>query len=93
VTAAFDWRQEGPQTWDIEVETDDGGLVLGSGGAVLAVQGRPVAQAPDREYPRLYARMAELVARRAVDADFRPMILVADAFTLGRRREVAAFDW
>lgn len=93
VTAVFDWRQEGPQTWDIAVETDSGSMLLQNGGAKLSVDGRPVADEPDREYPRLYARMAELVARGASDADFAPMTHVADAFTLGRRREVAAFGW
>ena len=25
VRAVFDWRQTGPQTWEIVIETDDGG--------------------------------------------------------------------
>ena len=44
------------------------------------------------EYPALYARMADLVRRGASDADLAPMVLVADAFTIGRRHAVAAFD-
>ena len=93
VVAVFDWRQEGPQTWDIAVETDAGRLLLQNGGAKLSLDGVPVADAPDREYPRLYARMAALVASRTSAVDLAPMTHVADAFTLGERRQVAAFDW
>ena len=45
------------------------------------------------EYPALYAQMARLVADGASDVDLSPMVLVADAFTLGRRRTVEAFDF
>src|SRR6185312_7494417 len=48
VTAEFDWRQEGPQTWNIDVATETGALKLSSGGAKLAIDGRTVEQAPDR---------------------------------------------
>ena len=36
VTAEFDWRQQGPQSWDITVETDGGRLELRHGGALDA---------------------------------------------------------
>ncbi|MCR8726795.1 Gfo/Idh/MocA family protein [Frigidibacter sp. ROC022] len=93
VGAVFDWRQEGPQTWDIEAETDEGRLLLQNGGATLSLDGGPAADAPDIEYATLYKRMAELVAHGRSDVDLAPMMHVADAFTLGRRRQVAAFDW
>lgn len=95
VSARFDWRQEGPQTWDIEVETDGGTLALRLGGNVLEIDGAPVAGARSimGEYPALYARMADLVRDRAVDVDLRPMVHVADAMTLGRREVVAAFHF
>ena len=41
VSANFDWRQEGPQTWDIEVETAEGTLLLQDGGATLRIDGVP----------------------------------------------------
>lgn len=87
VTADFDWRQTGPQTWDIEVDTPDGRLVLRMGGNVLEIDGTPVTGEHSimGEYPALYARMADLVAARASDVDLAPMIHVADAMTLGRR--------
>jgi D-galactose 1-dehydrogenase len=87
VTADFDWRQTGPQTWDIAVETDRGPLVLRMGGNVLELHGKPVAGEASimGEYPALYARMAELVAAGQSEVDLAPMIHVADALTLGRR--------
>ncbi|MBL9055022.1 MAG: Gfo/Idh/MocA family oxidoreductase [Rhodobacteraceae bacterium] len=87
VTADFDWRQTGPQTWDIAVETDRGPLVLRMGGNVLELHGKPVAGEASimGEYPALYARMAELVQAGQSEVDLAPMVHVADALTLGRR--------
>jgi D-galactose 1-dehydrogenase len=87
VTADFDWRQTGPQTWDIEVETPAGHLALRLGGNVLEVDGTPVTgdHSIMGEYPALYARMAELVASGQSEIDLSPMIHVSDAMTLGRR--------
>jgi D-galactose 1-dehydrogenase len=87
VTADFDWRQDGPQTWDIEVATTAGTLALRMGGNVMEVDGLPVTGAASitGEYPALYARMADLVRRGACDVDLAPMVHVADALTLGRR--------
>ncbi|PHP28903.1 Gfo/Idh/MocA family protein [Limimaricola cinnabarinus] len=94
VSAVFDWRQEGPQTWDIEIETNKGPLALREGGARLEVDGaeQELLDHPG-EYPSLYARMAELVGRGESDVDLAPMIHVADAMTLGRRVTVAPFEF
>jgi D-galactose 1-dehydrogenase len=89
--AVFDWRQTGPQTWDIAVETDAGSLVLSGGGASLTVDGRVVSQAPEAEYDGIYARFAELIAAGESDVDIAPLRHVADAFMLGRRTIVAPF--
>ncbi|WP_244487474.1 Gfo/Idh/MocA family oxidoreductase, partial [Aureimonas sp. Leaf460] len=35
VTAEFDWRQTGPQTWDVTIVADKGRLTLSRGGSVL----------------------------------------------------------
>lgn len=91
VTAEFDFLQTGPQTWDIEIDTDAGTLRLGLGGSILQLPGADEQQAPDREYPRLYARFAELVRSGASDVDVRPLQLVADAFLLAERRVTAPF--
>jgi D-galactose 1-dehydrogenase len=95
VTADFDWRQEGPQTWDIEVETTSGSLALRMGGNVLEVDGNPVSGEASimGEYPALYARMADLVRSGSSDVDLAPMVHVADAMTLGQREMTAAFHF
>ena len=43
------------------------------------------------EYPRLYSEMARLLASGQSEVDTRPLTLVADAFMLGRRVDVAPF--
>lgn len=93
VTAEFDWRQEGPQTWDIEVETDAGPMALRFGGNELWIGGVKAGGAADimGEYPALYARMAALVHGGESDVDLAPMVHVADAMTLGKRVTVAPF--
>lgn len=87
VTADFDWRQEGPQTWDIEVDTDAGPMALRMGGNRLEIGGREVAGEDTimGEYPKLYRRMTALVDSGASEVDLSPMVHVADALTLGRR--------
>ena len=91
VTAEFDFRQTGPQSWDIVVDTDQGRMTLSSGGARMAVEGKVLAEAPDEEYRGLYRRFVELVATGASDVDLTPLRLVADAFLLGRRTIVEPF--
>ncbi|TBN42714.1 Gfo/Idh/MocA family oxidoreductase [Paracoccus subflavus] len=95
IAADFDFRQQGPQTWDMEFRTDGGRMALRMGGNRLEIDGRPVQGGDDimGEYPALYARMAALVAAGESDADLAPMVLVADAFTLGRRNIVADFHF
>lgn len=95
IEADFDFRQEGPQTWDMEFRTDAGWMALRMGGNRLEIDGRHVQGADDivGEYPALYARMAELVRGGQSDTDLAPMVLVADAFTLGRRNAVADFHF
>ncbi|MDO8983610.1 Gfo/Idh/MocA family protein [Cypionkella sp.] len=95
VTADFDWRQTGPQTWDIEVDTDQGAMALRMGGNVLEINGKAAGGENTimGEYPALYKRMAELVAHGVSEVDLAPMVHVADALTLGRRIETEAFDF
>lgn len=91
LSADFDWRQTGKQSWDIVAETDAGEMVLSEGGAKLSVDGGPVHEAPEREYPALYERFADLVKTGRSDVDLAPLRHVADAFMLGRRKFVEAF--
>ncbi|MAY62832.1 MAG: D-galactose 1-dehydrogenase [Rhizobiales bacterium] len=95
VNAEFDWRKEGDQFWNIEAETDAGTLVLSDGGANLSIDGAPVEAsdvALDGEYPKLYARMVDLVQTGEIDMDLSPMVHVADAFLLGKRETIEPFD-
>lgn len=91
VAMDLDWRQTGPQSWDITVETDAGTLELARGGAVLTLPGEEPRIAGDREYPGLYARFAELVRSGTSDVDTAPLRLVADAFLRGHRKTVEEF--
>ena len=93
VTADLDFLQTGPQSWDIEVETDAGTLRLSMGGSVLELPGGEPVTREDREYPRLYTRFAELIAAGKSDVDIRPLQLVADAFLVAERRTVAPFQF
>ncbi|HEY5817935.1 MAG TPA: Gfo/Idh/MocA family oxidoreductase [Mesorhizobium sp.] len=90
-TADIDWLQTGPQSWDIIAETEAGRMVLSSGGASLAIDGKTVKSEPEREYPALYERFAALVRGGQSDVDVAPLRHVADAFMLGRRNVVEAF--
>jgi D-galactose 1-dehydrogenase len=92
VEVAFDFDQRGPQSWDIQVDTDGGTLELGSGAARLAIDGRPVSLDEESEYSRLYSRFAELVDSGDSEFDLTPFRMVADAFLIGRRKTVQPFD-
>lgn len=95
VTADFDWRQEGPQTWDIDIDTDAGPLALRHGGNELWLNGTKAGGSTgiEGEYPALYARMAQRVRAGQSEVDLAPMVHVADALSLGKRNTVAAFDF
>lgn len=95
ISADFDFRQQGPQTWDMEFVTDRATLALRLGGNVLEIDGETVGGQDNitGEYPALYDRMAGLVRDGASDVDLAPMVLVADAFTLARRTTVEDFEF
>ena len=91
LTAEFDWRQTGKQSWDIVAETQAGKMVLSEGGAKLSIDGKLVHEEPEQEYPMLYRRFAEIIRAGKSDVDLAPLRHVADAFMLGRRKFVEAF--
>lgn len=90
--ARFDWRQTPTETWTIRIGTDRGTLELRDGGARLLADGVAIVAEDRHEYAGLYDRFATLVAGRDSEVDVRPLRLVADAFLLGQRRMVEAFD-
>ena len=86
----LDWRQTGPQSWDIHVDTDAGTLKLSHGGAVLTLPSG-TEHGEDIEYAGLYSRFATLIRGGRSDVDTAPLRLVADAFLRGRRETTDAF--
>lgn len=92
IRAEFNFLQTGPQTWEIRVETDDGWLTLSAGGARLSYAGVALADETQAEYPALYRHFSDLIRRGVSDVDLAPLVHVADAFMLGRRITVAAFE-
>ena len=94
LTAEFDWRQTGDQTWTILVETEANmRLVLELGGSRLSIDGALVTQEPLTEYEQIYERFAKLLDRRESAMEKEPFLLVADAFMVGRRKTTDAFHW
>jgi D-galactose 1-dehydrogenase len=87
----LDFLQKGLQTWDINVDTDDGSLELSMGGKRLSLGSIPAAIDDTPEYRALYTRFAELVDARRCDVDLAPLQLVADAFLCGRRIDTTPF--
>ena len=88
----LDFRQEGPQTWTMSIETADGHrLHLSEGGSVLSIDGAPPQRGISAEYLGLYDRFAGLIGTRASDADGTPLAIVADALLVAEHHRVAAF--
>jgi D-galactose 1-dehydrogenase len=92
IRAEFDWRQTGPQVWHMHIETESGRLTLGAGGRRLTHGERTLVDSEKAEYPAMYRRFIELIANGVSDVDLSPLVHVADAFMLGRRRDVEAFE-
>jgi D-galactose 1-dehydrogenase len=91
--AVFDWRQTGPQSWDIEIDTEAGArLKLADGGSRLEIDGRLVADEKPSEYEGIYQRFDALLREGRSEVDDDPFRLVADTFMVGRRVTVEAFD-
>lgn len=94
LSGVLDWRQTGEQTWDIDIETSDGlKLKLSKGGAHLEIDSQPPFDGPPDEYPDIYREFATLLDTLQSKVEASPYQLVADAFMLGKRTQVDAFDW
>ena len=93
LTAIFDWRKEGDQSWNIAAETTEGTrLLLTDGGAKLTVNDELVVDKPPQEYQRIYAMLSQLLAEGRSHVDVRPLRLVADAFLVGDRQPTDPFE-
>lgn len=94
VSIDLDFLTTGEQIWDIDIATEDGAVRLSAGGAHLSIDGvdQPTSQSGrHHEYEGVYRHFADLIRAKSIDADLRPLELVADAFLSGRRRVVADF--
>jgi len=95
ITAAFDFRESGPQRWNIDLETDAGAMKLSAGGGFLTLGEEPVppdAGSLDAEYETIYRRFGGLVPRAASDVDTRPLQLVSDIFLVAKQIPVESFE-
>jgi len=94
ITAEFDWRQEGDQSWNIDIATTEGAaLRLTHGGSKLLVDGTLTVEAPMAEYGGIYQHFGNLLEAGVSAMDGAPFQLVADAFLVGRRTITKAFVW
>lgn len=93
ILASFDFLQAGPQSWDIEADTDAGLLRLSHGGAKLWRDEVLILDTPEHEYRGVYERFADMVTHNQIDVDERPLRHVADAYLVGRRTTVEAFEF
>ena len=94
LSASFDWRYNGPPTWEINIETVDGTkLKLANGGSSLVVDGQAPFVGPADEYPDIYRDFAALIVAGGSKVDSAPFQLVADCFMVGRRTDVDAFHF
>ena len=93
MTADFDWRQQGEQSWNFAIETAAGTrLDLTGGGSRLAVDGREVVSQPPAEYEAIYGRFGTLLSSGESLVDPAPLGLVADAFMVGKRVDTEPFE-
>lgn len=94
LSAGFNWLEESGEIWTLAIETMKGDqLRLEKGGTVLLVNGKQKIANPSEEYERIYERFAVLLKKHKSDVHDAPLRLVADAFLLGARENVAEFNW
>jgi D-galactose 1-dehydrogenase len=85
ILAHFDFLHAGPKTRNIDIDTDEGRLLLSRGGALMHINGNAIVIGENHEYPHLYNEFETLIRERRSDVDVAPLRLVADAFLNGRR--------
>jgi D-galactose 1-dehydrogenase len=91
VTAAFDWRQTGPQIWQILFEAGEERFDFVQGGDDAANAAVGEDSGLSHEYRAMYRRFVSLVQEGKSDVDLAPLCLVADAFMRGRIERTAPF--
>ncbi len=95
INASFDFRETGPQRWNIDLDTDEGAMRLSAGGGHLTLGDNPVPTDPgslDAEYAAIYRRFRDLVTRGESDVDTRPLQLIADVFLVAKQITVDPYS-
>ncbi len=92
VSASFDWRQTGPQIWQIAFEAAEERYLFAQGGDDAASIAADGESALTQEYRAMYRRFVELVRSGKSDVDVAPLQLVADAFLRGTNCITAPFE-
>ena len=92
VTATFDWRQTGPQIWQISFEAGSESYLFAQGGDD-AVHAAPDEESTlTQEYRAMYRRFVELVQSGQSEVDVAPLQLVADACMRGTYQTTEPFE-
>ncbi len=92
ITAAFDWRQTGPQIWEIIFEAGDERFDFAQGGHDAAADASGDGSSIPNEYRDMYHRFVSHVQSGKSDVDVSPLRLVADAFLRGRYSRTDPFE-
>ncbi len=92
ISIALDMNRPGPHTWEIEIVTDAGTMLIAQHSAQAWIDGIPVELPYRTEYDGMYSRFAELITARRSDVDLTPFRLVADTYMIGERVTVPAFE-
>ncbi|WP_375290307.1 Gfo/Idh/MocA family protein [Qipengyuania sp.] len=93
VDADFDFLQEGPQIWDIEIDTDAGTLRLQEGGRIVQLPHSDPLVGNNGEYVALYEAFGALIRSGESDVDLQPLQLVTDALAIGERSSIEPFQF
>jgi D-galactose 1-dehydrogenase len=89
----MDWGHTGPDQREIRITTQCGhSLALLDSGGRLEIDGTVALEEKRAEYPMLYARFADLLARNRSDIDLAPLQMTLDALALGRRVALPRFE-
>lgn len=92
ITAAFDWRQTGPQIWRILFEAGEERYLFAQGGDDAANTAEGEESSLTQEYRAMYRHFVDLVRSDASDVDVAPLQLVADACLRGKVCKTEPFE-
>lgn len=92
VDVAFDWRQTGPQIWQIDFTAGSAQRRFAQGGEDAESLSGCEESALAAEYRAMYRHFRDLVAVRGCDVDCHPLEIIADAMLCGQMVMVPPFE-